>query len=138
MIGLASLQCRWKGPRREDVPMSTQTRTPGITFAVQPVKRATKPLPTCKTHEALNGLLNGKVEAASDYTADCIQQVAFHTFPPLLAAAHYAFSRHHPLVLSPDMIWVAVVQGFAQHVRNHAERLRDRFVGHQGKLEVRI
>jgi hypothetical protein len=113
--------------------MSTRTRTPGITFTVQQVERATKPLPTCKTHEALNHLLDRKIEGCCDYTADCIQKVTFH---PLLAAAHFAFSQHRPLVLSPDLIWVAIVQGLAQHVRNHAERLRDRFVGHQGKIEI--
>jgi hypothetical protein len=113
--------------------MNTRTGTPGITFAVQQVKPATKPLPTCKTHEALNRLLDRQVEACCDYTSDCIQKVTFH---PLLAAAHFAFSQHRPLVLSPDMIWVAVVQGLARHVRNHAERLRDRFVAHRGKLEI--
>jgi hypothetical protein len=113
--------------------MTTRTSTPGITFAVQQVERATKPLPTCKTHQALNRLLDRPVEACCDYTADCVREVAFH---PLLAAAHLAFSQHCPLVLSPDMIWIAVVQGLARHVKNHAERLRDRFVGHAGKLEI--
>lgn len=113
--------------------MRTHTSPPGITFAVQQVERAAKPLPTCKTHEALNRLLDRPIEACCDYTADCIQKVTFH---PLLAAAHFAFSQHRPLALSPDMIWVAVVQGLARHVRNHAERLRDRFVAHRGKFEI--
>ena len=69
--------------------MATRTRAPGITFAVQQVKWATTPLPTCKTLEALNRLLDRPAEACCDYTSDCIQQVTFH---PLLAAAHFAFS----------------------------------------------
>lgn len=115
--------------------MPPRTGTPGVTFAVHPVKRATAPLPTCKTHEALDRLLGHKVEACSDYRADCVREVTFHA---LLAAAHFAFSQHRPLVLSPDMVWVALVQGLARHVRNHAERLRDRFVSHQGKVEIRV
>src|SRR5437588_13098280 len=115
--------------------MPTGTSTPGITFVVKPVEQATRPLPTCKTHEALDRLLGRKVEACCDYTSDCIQEVTFH---PLLAAAHFAFSQHRPLVLSPDMIWVAVVQGLARHVRNHAERLRGRLVAHRGRLELRV
>jgi hypothetical protein len=82
--------------------------SPGITFAVHEVERATRPLSTCKTQEALNALLDRKVEVCSDYTADCIQKVSFH---PLLAAAHFAFSQHRPLALSPDMIRVILVQG---------------------------
>jgi hypothetical protein len=115
--------------------MTTRTSTSGITFPIHEVERATKPLTTCKTHEALNRLLDSTVEACCDYTSDCVPKVTFH---PLLAAAHFAFSQHRPLALSPDMIWVAVVQGLARHVRNHAERLRDRFVCHRGKLEICI
>ena len=51
-----------------------------------------------------------------------------------IAATHFAFSQHRPLVLSPDMIWVTILQGLAQHVKNHAEKLRSQFVGHQGEL----
>ena len=34
------------------------------------------------------------------------------------------------------MIWVTIVQGVAQHVINHAERLRPLFGEHSGKLAV--
>jgi hypothetical protein len=40
---------------------------------------------------------------------------------------------HRPLVLSPDVIWITLCQGLAQHVLLHPEELRDRFVGHEGK-----
>jgi hypothetical protein len=113
--------------------MSTATKSPGIAFRVHQVEPATAPLPTCKTHQALNRLLDRPVEACCDYTADCVQKVTFH---PLLAAAHFAFSQHRPLVLSPDMAWVTIVQGLARHVNNHAERLRDRLVAHRGKLGI--
>jgi hypothetical protein len=94
------------------------------------VEPATQPLATVKTHEALAQLLGGAVEACSNYTADCITGVCFH---PLIAAAHQAFSDHRPLVLSPDMIWVAVLQGLAHHVRNNPDRLRSHFVAHAGQ-----
>lgn len=59
---------------------------------------------------------------------------------PLLEAIHMAFARHLPLVLSPDAIWLVIAQGFGQHVGQHAETLRPRFVRHQGRqgLEVEI
>ena len=53
--------------------MKTDSGPTGVTFAVQKVERATKPLPTCKTHEALNRLLDRPVEACCDYTSDCVQ-----------------------------------------------------------------
>jgi hypothetical protein len=50
-----------------------------------------------------------------------------------IAAVHAAYANHYPLVLSPDIIWLLIAQGFAIHVGQNAKSLRDRFVGHQGK-----
>jgi len=115
--------------------MRTQAKVAGTTVPLHPVERATKPLRTHKTQESMKELLGTKVEACCDYTTDCIKDVLFH---PVLAAANFAYAQHRPLVLSPDMIWVTIVQGLAQHVKNHAEQLRHHFVGHQGKLEIRV
>jgi len=52
---------------------------------------------------------------------------------PLIEAVHLAFSQHRPLILSPDSIWLTIVQGFGHHVHENAENLRDRIVRHQGK-----
>src|SRR5947207_15910880 len=107
----------------------------GAAFGVHSVSPATEPLPTCKTHEALASLVGARAEACCDYTADCIREVGFH---PLIAAAHKAFSDHRPLVLSPDMIWVTILQGLAQHVKNDPERFRDRFVSHLGSKVLEV
>jgi hypothetical protein len=56
----------------------------------------------------------------------------------VLCAAELAFARHYPLVLTPDVIWLCVVQGFAHHVNVHAESLRHRFVRHEGRLTLRV
>lgn len=55
---------------------------------------------------------------------------------PLVAAVHLAFSRHLPLTLSPDAIWLTIVQGFSHHINNHAEALRGRLVRHEGRREL--
>src|SRR5262245_27579971 len=57
---------------------------------------------------------------------------------PLIQSVHIAFSDHRPLVLTPDSIWLTIVQGFADHVLENAEALRHRLVGHQGKKERSI
>lgn len=109
----------------------TVSAKPGrATFAVHAVEPASDPLPTVKPGEALAARLGDRPEACSDHTADCIAGVHQH---PLIAAVHQAWCDHRPLVLSPDMIWVVVLQGLAQHVKNHPERLRDRFVSHEGR-----
>lgn len=47
-----------------------------------------------------------------------------------------AYAEHRPLVLSPDMIWLLVSQGFARYVNAHPEQLRDQLVNHSGKMDL--
>ena len=47
-----------------------------------------------------------------------------------------AYAEHRPLVLSPDMIWVLISQGFARYVNAHPEELRDQLVNHSGKMDL--
>ena len=55
---------------------------------------------------------------------------------PLVAAVHLAFSRHLPLTLSPDAVWLTIVQGFSHHINQHAEEFRGRLVRHQGREQL--
>jgi hypothetical protein len=57
---------------------------------------------------------------------------------PVMEAVHTAFAEHYPLVLSPDDVWLCLAQGFALHVEANAQSLRSRFVGHEGKLTLRV
>lgn len=47
-----------------------------------------------------------------------------------------AYAHHRPFVLSPDMIWLLICQGFAHHVNAEPEKLRSMFVSHEGKLSL--
>lgn len=44
-----------------------------------------------------------------------------------------AYADHRPFVLSPDMIWLLITQGFAQHVNANSEALRKHFVEFSGQ-----
>jgi hypothetical protein len=75
------------------------------------------------------------VEACSRYHGQLVADVDFH---PVMAAVDLAFNQHRPLVLSPDMLWLLIAQGFANHVNVHAEELRPRLVKHAGKTVVEV
>ena len=47
-----------------------------------------------------------------------------------------AYAEHRPLVLSPDMVWVLISQGFARYVNAHSETLRNQIVSHTGKMDL--
>jgi hypothetical protein len=84
----------------------------------------------------------GLAEAAGDMLAlggDPALPVVDHgPTHPLLGAVHLAFAQHRKLVLSPEVVWLTIAQGIAQHVRLHAETLRPRLVRHAGKKVLRV
>ncbi len=104
-----------------------------ITFEVSDVVPGTKPLPPVTHVDSLKARIRGPVEACASNLPLLVGHEGFHGF---VAAAHYAFMEHHPLVLSPDDVWLCIVQGFALHVDQNAETLRSRFVTHEGKEQI--
>ena len=49
-----------------------------------------------------------------------------------------AYASHRAVVLSPDVIWLLISQGFAVHVNNNSEQLRDKIVYHKGKKTLEV
>ncbi len=99
-----------------------------ITFQLCDVPRPIRPRGEVRLPIALRGLLGTPVEACG---AD-VDRVVPVEKNAVLMAAWLAFTSHHPLVLSPDAVWLCIAQGFAAHVNLHAEQLRGRFVQHEG------
>lgn len=55
----------------------------------------------------------------------------------LAKAVHRAFYDHCPLVLSPDVVWVTIMQGLAQHCAQAGEDVRAAWgVTHEGKMDI--
>ncbi len=47
-----------------------------------------------------------------------------------------AYAYHRPFVISPDMVWLLICQGFANHVKQNAEQLRSKFIDFKGKKDI--
>lgn len=56
----------------------------------------------------------------------------------LIQTLHHAFNKHMPLILTPDDIFLPLAQAAARHINANAEELRDRFVSHEGKVDLVI
>jgi Domain of unknown function (DUF4419) len=113
-------------------------------FDVSDVKKATRPLREISYRRAIELLLaaprqsrsnsqQAKIEACSQYRSKLVASVKYH---PFIAALHQAFNDHRPLSLSPDMMWLLIAQGLANHINCYAEELRSHFVKHQGKVKI--
>ncbi len=55
-----------------------------------------------------------------------------------ITAVHTAFSGHYPLVLSPDAIWLCIMQGLSIHINSNSEKLRSHFVEFEGKKDLEV
>ena len=49
-----------------------------------------------------------------------------------------AYKNHRPITISPDIIWLLIVQGFSYHVCGHADELRHMFVNFGGQKELTV
>jgi len=56
----------------------------------------------------------------------------------ILQGFYSAYENHLPIRLTPDIIWLLIVQGFAQHANYNAEKLRQKFVNFEGKKKLEI
>ena len=100
------------------------------------IRRATQPLKGASTKTVVEALVQAPIEACSDYVRnDFIGTPGYHAF---FYTAERAYTDHRPLILSPDMFWLMIAQGFAQHVNLNAEQMRSLFVEHQGKKTILV
>ena len=105
--------------------MQTRARK---TFQISPVEPAHEPLPEASARSVLerdfgvveSGRLGGRLVLGPPCNA-------------LVKAVHLAFQGHRPLVLSPDVIWLTLLQGLAHHVRLNSDGLRTVFVEGSGR-----
>ena len=114
-----------------------------VTFPISPEVEPGK-LGTYKQVEtagAIKGISGVDVEACGGNLTNLIAHpnLVRREMHGFLRAVYGAFANHFPLVLSPDDVWLVIAQGFAHHVNAHAEKLRSKFVKHQGQeyIEVR-
>ena len=108
------------------------------TFKVDDVKMADNPLPVVDMLELVKEQIKEKVESCCKFPENHNPVNCGTTLNSLIAAVHTAYQCHYPLVLSPDIIWQCVAQGFGIHVNKNAEKLRHVFVAHEGKKKLEI
>ncbi|HEY9730725.1 MAG TPA: DUF4419 domain-containing protein [Drouetiella sp.] len=114
----------------------------GVTFRVHNVDKSNQVLTLCKTRDSIDRILRCVLQrdeepvlACSGYNSNVKSETNSNAF---FEAIHTAFALHLPLILSPDMIWITILQGLAMHVHLHHEKLRSVLVKHIGRKELPI
>jgi len=70
---------------------------------------------------------------AKSHLPDNMVNFGYHSF---FDGIYHAYMDHRPFVLSPDVIWLLISQGFAQHINANSEKMRHHFVNFDGKLTL--
>lgn len=61
-----------------------------------------------------------------------------HGNHPVLQGFVHAYKNHRPVTISPDIVWILIVQAFANHVSANAEELKSMFVNFDGQQEISV
>lgn len=118
------------------------------TFAVDTVKIEKPELPQrTSSREWCAAYLKKKVNnlgilssEGSDFNAPAGTQVSFPDpgTNSFLQTALLSYNHHVPLTLSPDDVWIAVIQAVAQHIRRNPEDCRRALVDFEDKKELHV
>lgn len=122
----------------------------GITFKVEMLSKPEKLLPLDSQEEIYESLIlsdmnmepyevkrkNIKIPydiIAKSESPDSLVSFGSNSF---FNGMYQAYADHRPFVLSPDMIWLLISQGFARHINANSESMRNHFVDFSGKLSL--
>ena len=54
----------------------------------------------------------------------------------LIAGLILAYKNHYPITISPDMIWLLILQGYSKFMEKYSELVRERYVNFEGKKSL--
>lgn len=100
-----------------------------VTIKVEELSKPERLLPLWKV-EPQGNMLSFNVDADS--------LVLWYGTHPFFYGMYNAYAEHRPFVLSPDMVWMLISQGFSHHINANPEKYRDRMVDFQGKMSLAV
>ena len=103
-------------------------------YEIEKLSPPDKPLESLSPMDVFTQLKAGEVEQISKLP----DQLVYFGNHPFLLGMLKAYQEHRPFVISPDIIWLLIEQGFARHIAVHAEKFRDRLAGFEGKRELTV
>ena len=108
----------------------------GITFSVSPVEKAKSNLPEIDYKTAIEIRTNKIIESypMTEKNRTLVATDA-HAF---ISALHIAFAQHRPIVISPDMIWLMIIQGVGMHIHENKDTLQNVIVNFDNKKQIII
>lgn len=124
----------------------------GTTFKVEELSKPEKLLPTVSYKSVYRSLILYDKDYPRNITETDVRKPPFNViamseapdsiisigYTSFLRGMQEAYADHRPFVLSPDMIWLLISQGFAQHINANSELMRNLIVDFSGKQTLYI
>ena len=128
-----------------------------ISFIIEDLKRPENPVPGFSYSEILKRLIETQygqdiifdrysveLKNRPDYDYGIIahnpitENLVNWNYHSFFYGLYNAYAEHRPFILSPDIIWLLIIQGFSHHINFNSEKLKDKFVCIDEKLTLVI
>ena len=112
----------------------------GVTFQIEELSKPTELLKEYTFRDAYDVILYsmGSIDYSKRAEQSDYNNILYHSVGdrslvlnddnPFFNGMREAYANHRPVVLSPDMIWMLISQGFSHHVNFNSEKLKDKIV----------
>ena len=121
-----------------------------VTIKIEKLSKPEKLLPVSSMNEIAEDLVledaqlylsvMDRMKTAYDYNvlsinvdAEKLVSYGSHSF---FYGMYEAYANHRPFVLSPDMVWMLIAQGFSHHINANPEKYRDKMVDFSGRMSL--
>jgi hypothetical protein len=54
----------------------------------------------------------------------------------LISGLIHAYKNHYPITVSPDMLWILILQGYSRFMEQYSELVRERYVNFEGQKRL--
>ncbi|WP_158544276.1 DUF4419 domain-containing protein [Pedobacter miscanthi] len=115
--------------------ISTKTFCQNATIVeIETLSKPAKLIKVVPSNEILK-VLTADVEKNVENLPDSLVSYGEH---PFLTGILNSYIDHRPFVISPDIFWLLISQGFARHITQNAEELRSKMVNFEGRKTLAV
>ncbi|HEY0668079.1 MAG TPA: DUF4419 domain-containing protein [Sphingobacteriaceae bacterium] len=102
------------------------------TYQIEVLSKPEKLLPTVAGNMLYHNIEKDFVKLS---VADNLVDLGTH---PVMLGYLKAYQNHYPVTISPDIAWLLICQGFANHVNSDPEKIRSQLVDFEGKQTLTV
>lgn len=109
---------------------NNKSRDPFVAFLVTPGLKVGVPQRHSYERNDFRSVASPNVVDEGGFGMDADRAFGTGNRHSFVDSAVEAFSNHHPFVMRPQQIWLLLLQAVAEHVNQHAQALRSKWVHH--------